>query len=92
MGFAFYFPEMFLNHVEGTGLKVPEDASEFNKDEFPHWEVFLLLHLGRNIPNMNDIHYNAEIIAKIPDDQIRKITVNQLQALGVDLSEGSTLY
>ena len=92
MGFALYLPEMFVGHVEGTGLKIPQNPSEFDKSEYPHWEVFLLLHLGRKIPSMGDIHYNAEIIAKIPDNQIKEITINQLQLLGVDLSESATLF
>lgn len=81
----FCYPEMFRNSIENTGLKLPKNMNNFDSNEYPHLEVFLTLHLARPIDLNNSIN-NAEIIAKVPDDKIKTITITQLQALGVNLN------
>lgn len=76
-GTIFYFPEMFLNYIEGSGLKIPKDLKNYDPQEYPHYSVFEKLHLGIPI-DIYSLHDNAKIIAKLTNDEIKTITLNQL--------------
>ena len=87
---TFVFPEMFRNHIDNSNLKLPDDFENFDPEEFPHFNVFILTHLG-NIFDVNDLRENANIIANIPEEDIRKVSYNDLIAMGVSFSFSNTL-
>ncbi|MDD4779180.1 MAG: hypothetical protein PHT02_01060 [Tissierellia bacterium] len=77
MNTVFCFTGMFLNHIEGLGLKLPEDLDNYNPVEYPHYHVFMTLHLARPI-DVSSLHYNAELIANLSDEEIRTVTLESL--------------
>ena len=78
-------PEMIVGPAEQAGLKVPPDVNAFDKNEYPHWNVFCAVQLGSPMPSPVAHWENAELIAKIPEDQIREVTFNQLLELGLQI-------
>lgn len=75
------FPTMLVSAAEEAGIKVPPDPDDFDAKAFPHFAVFCNAQLGR--PMSAGAHWgNAFVVAKIPDDQIQKITVADLLNLG----------
>jgi hypothetical protein len=71
------FPNMFLNHIKNTGLKIPSDLENYNPEEYIQYHIFMLLHLGVPI-DVFSLKYNAEIIAKLSDEESKTITLEQL--------------
>jgi hypothetical protein len=76
---------MFRNHIDNSEIKQPENYENFNPDEYPHFNVFMITHLG-NAFDPDNLKENADIIASIPDEQIRKVTYNDLIEMGVTFS------
>lgn len=75
-------PAMLAEPARKAGMSVPTDPNHFEASEFPHFSVFLGMQLGAPMPQPNAHWRNAEIIAKIPDDQIRTITFKEIIDLG----------
>jgi len=75
------FPGMLVSAAEKVGMAVPPDPEEFVTEEYPHFRVFCNAQLGRAM-NPGEHWDNAEIIAKIPDDEILKVTLEGLIAKG----------
>jgi hypothetical protein len=66
-----------------AGMKVPADPDRWwNPNEFPHFAVFKAIQLGVPMEPADPDH-NARIIKDIPDEQIRKVTFDDLKRLGV---------
>lgn len=78
------FPFLLVPAAEEANMKVPPDADNFNADEFPHFRVFCNIQLSR-AATPTEHWENAKLIAAIPDDKIRTITVQDLRDLGVTL-------
>lgn len=78
------FPEMFKVHLSDSNLKCPDNFSEYDKEEYPHFHIFLMSHLETEI-RIDSLKEDADIIAKIPEDKIRNITIGELIDLGVNL-------
>ena len=49
MSGMFMFPGMFYNHIKDSKLKMPEDFENYEPEEYPHFHVFILTHLGQPI-------------------------------------------
>lgn len=92
MAIARFVPSMFDRFLDGSGITVPknhEDPDAWNPDEYPHYAVFLNLHLGRAFPDAV-LESNAKAIAKIPDDKILEVTIKELETeYGVDIHPDS---
>jgi len=84
----FYLPVMFENHIENSRLIKPVDFEDYNPNEYPHFHVFMSLHLGHTIDHTT-LEENANIIADIPDDEIRKVTIGQLVDKGLWVENSS---
>jgi hypothetical protein len=82
MATVFYFPGMFANHIEDSRLKQPVDFENYDPNEYPHFHVFMSIHLGNTIDH-STLEENANIIADIPDDEIRQVTLEQLVDKGL---------
>jgi len=74
----FAFPEMLITAAEAAGIKIPKSLEDYEKNDYPHWYVFEMVQIGASMPYPG-VHYeNAKVIAEISDDEIRKITYDQL--------------
>lgn len=78
------FPEMIVGAAIQAGIKVPEDLSEYDKQEYPHWNVYCMAQLGHRIPRCGCHWDNAKVIANITDDKIKLVTVQDLINLGFE--------
>ena len=78
------FAGMLCSAADKVGMKYPKDPDTYveNKNEYPHFFVFCMAQLARPI-RMGEQFDNAEIIAKIPDDKIMKVSLNDLLKLGI---------
>lgn len=79
---VFCFPEMFKVHIKDSNLKLPKDFEKYNREEYPHFYIFIELHCARPI-NINTLKDNANIIASISDEEIKKVTIEQLLKMGL---------
>ena len=76
------YPYMLTDAATQAGMKVPDDPENFDKGVYPHFFVFCNVQLNR--PVEHGEHWeNAKVIAKIPDEQITKVTVQDLIDLGL---------
>lgn len=89
MNTMFCFPEMFRSHIEGSTLKCPPDWENFAAEKYPHFAIFMKLHLGAPIET-DYLKRNADIISSIPESEIHVVTVQDLFDKGVIL--GTTGY
>jgi len=80
---------MFVVHTENTGIKIPPDPNNYEKHEYPHWAVFITIHCGHAF-DYTVLEENARIIASIPDDKIKEITLDDLKELGCDVEPNMT--
>lgn len=81
------FPRMLVSAASAAGIKVPSNPDEFdsdtNRNEHPHFFVFCIAQLGRPILHGMPSHWsNAKIIAAIPNEQIMKVSLQNLFELG----------
>lgn len=86
----FMFPGMFYNHIKDSKLKMPEDFENYNPEDYPHFHVFMLTHLGLPI-NITALKDNANIIAEIPEDAIKSVTIIDLMEKGVVFGTGDLM-
>lgn len=78
------FEEMLVAPADEAGIKVPEEPEKYDPELFPHWHVFCNVQLGRPMPNADSHWRNAEVIAAVPEERIRLITLAELVELGVE--------
>lgn len=90
MGVALMFPGLLLNHIKDSGIKVPEDLENYNIEDYPHWHVYKVLHLGANLP-AGALGENAKIIGKLSIEEVMKVTVQDLENLGCRLRSDNVL-
>ena len=76
------FPEMLIGPAEQAGMATPEDAEDYDANSFPHWHVYLSVQLGTGLPYPSAHWDNARVVASIPEDRIRKVTMADLFAAG----------
>lgn len=82
----FLFPVMFTPHIEGSSLKCPPDWEIYKVEDYPHFAVFMNLHLGAPI-EIDYLKQNADIIASISDEEILTVTPQDLFNKGVVLGQ-----
>ena len=81
------YPTMLVKSATDAGMKVPPDPDNFDANEFPHFEVFCQVQLNRPMNVLNEHWENAKIIAGISEDDIRKVRLADLLALGLSYSQ-----
>lgn len=72
------FPGMLMEAAKQAGMKVPSDPDKYNMQEFPHFYVFCEVQLGRSLTSWTEHWDNAKVVAKVPEKEIRTITVQGL--------------
>jgi hypothetical protein len=75
-------PAMLVEPAKQAGMKVPDDPENFKPAEFPHFHVFSIMQLGSSLPYSAAHWDNAKLIAQIPDDKIKEVTVADVLNLG----------
>lgn len=83
----FAFTGMFEPHIKNSNLRLPENFDNYNPDQYPHFHVFVLAHICRPI-DVRALEDNANIIAAIPEDEIKEVTFTQLIERGVVCGTG----
>ena len=74
-------PYQIAKAAEDAGMRLPPDIDNVDPEQFPHFHVYCAVQLGCSITWGN--HWNnAKIIAAIPDDKIKQVTHEDLEALG----------
>ena len=81
------FPEMIVPAAKKAGMKVPKDANDFDSNKYPHFCVFCIVQLCRPMLRLDEHWNNAKIIAAIPEDKIRTVTLEQLLAKGLGYAQ-----
>jgi len=85
------FPGMLLEPARQAGMATPSaprwdgEDLESIKDEFPHFYVFCRLQLGRSMSSWNEHWENAEVIADIPEDELKQMDPMDFIRRGVQL-------
>ena len=79
------FPSMLTEAAKTAGMKTPDlsKTEEWDREAFPHFTVFCGAQLERPMSSPTEHWDNAKIIAAIPDDRIRQMTVADLLAAGL---------
>jgi hypothetical protein len=81
------FPFLLADPATEAGMSVPddidnEDPSTF-RDSHPHFFVYCALQCGASLPSPTAHWDNAKIIAKVPLDKLKTMTIADFRALGV---------
>jgi len=79
------FPGMLVEAAKQANMKCPEDpdSKEWSPDEYPHFNIYCLVQLCRSI-RYGEHWENAKVVAAVPEDQIRTITLDDLIELGLE--------
>lgn len=75
------FASMLLAPAQEAGMKVPEDADDFDGAEYPHFQVYLNVQLGSSLPYPSAHWDNAQVIAELSEEKILTITFEELSPL-----------
>lgn len=83
------FPNMLATAAEQAGMKVPsgkgvnlDDYGTWDKEAYPHFFIYCQLQLGRAI-RLGEHWENAKIIATIPEEKLKLMTIDEFRELGV---------
>lgn len=82
------FPGMLIAPAKEAGMKYPPNPDDFKCEEFPHFQVFCNVQLGRGMPSPTSHWHNASVIAEISDDEIMQIDLLDLIQRGISISFG----
>jgi len=85
------FPSMLLEAAKQAGIKTPPDFGgqndvdfdEWDETKYPHWTAFCNVQLCRPVAYHGEHWDNAKIIAGLSIEQITRITLEELIALGL---------
>jgi len=78
------YPGMLVGAAEKAGMKVPPDPDgEWKVEEFPHFNIFCTVQLGRRI-RWGEHWDNAKVVAAIPEDKLKTITLMELIEAGLE--------
>lgn len=80
------FAEMLVEAAKKAGMKVPDDAEDFDQNDYPHFAVFCNAQLARRVVYHGEHWDNAKVIAGIAEDDIRKVTVEDLISRGFSIA------
>ena len=81
------FPGMIAQQAEKAGMKTPESPDKkWDFQKYLHFGVFCELTLGRPLRwGTTAIQENADIIAAIPLEELKKMTLEQIKGKLADL-------
>ena len=87
------FQSMIHKAAKDAGMEVPAmellDAFDgeptWDPEEYPHFHVFCNVQLGRSMHSMGQHWDNAKIVAAVPVEELRTVTLEGLIAKGLEL-------
>lgn len=80
------FPGMLVGAAKDAGMKVPENADDdksWKIEDYPHFGIFCTVQLCRKV-RWGEHFENARVIAAIPDNEISKVTLQDLIDRGLE--------
>lgn len=81
------FPGMIAHFAKDAGMKIPDDPDNeesWTGKDFPHFLTFCNLQLCRPMDmNGNEPEINAKIIANIPENELKTMTLAMFLAKGI---------
>lgn len=78
------FPGQIAKAALDAGMKVPTDLDgDIDAGEYPHFTVYCNVQLNRPI-RWGEHWDNAKVVAAIPDDKIRTVTLEDLIQAGLE--------
>lgn len=80
------FPDMLVPAAQDADMAFPPDPASFDPDAFPHFHVFCCLQLGRPMSDFSQHWRNAKILAGLSAEQVRALTFEQAEDLGLELN------
>lgn len=76
------FPYMLIPAAEQAGMSCPSDPGNFIAEEYPHFRIFCSVQLRRAMEE-NEPWDNAEVIAAIPEKELKTLTLEDLLEKGL---------
>lgn len=78
------YPGMIADAAKKAGMKVPENPDgEWKVEEYPHFNIFCNVQLGRRI-RWGEHWENAKVVAAVPEDKLKTITLMELIEAGLE--------
>ena len=75
-----------VNAAKKAGMKTPEDPDNgYDKEKYPHFFIYCMVQLCRRI-RWGEHWDNAVVVAKIKEEKLKTITLEQLIAMGLEYS------
>lgn len=71
------FPDMLIDAAYKAGIAIPENINNYDRNEFPHFYVFCYLQLGRPVRYHGEHWDNAKVIANIPVERLKVMTLEE---------------
>lgn len=77
-------PILLVKPAEQAGFNVPKDPTQWNEKDpmYLRWTIFCNVQIGQSLPYPAAHWDNAMVIAKIPTDELKTITLEELIAKG----------
>ena len=79
-------PIMLVEAATTAGISVPNDVDEYdseqNREDYPHFYVFCQLQLGKPMRDPGEHWENAKVVASVPKELIREVTIEDLLEAG----------
>lgn len=72
------FPGMLVSAAKDAGMEVPPNPDKYSSTKFPHFAVFCSVQLGRAMTSWTEHWENAKVVAKVPTEEIQKVTLQGL--------------
>lgn len=80
------FPGMLVPAAQEANMKVPSDPDSFNPKDFPHFDIFCTVQLGRRMSSWTEHWDNAKVVAALTEAECKTITLGQLLEKGLSFS------
>lgn len=91
----FAFTSVLIPAAVAAGIKVPDSSTDLDnletldKTTYPHWFVYAMVQTGASMPYPG-VHFdNAKVIANIPLDKIKTVTLDDLCEMGFSIGHST---
>jgi len=75
----FAFPGMLVTYAKAAGMSVSANPDRrFTNERYPHFAVFCAAQLGQPIRSLDDVQENANIIAGLSEEEVKRATLLDL--------------
>jgi hypothetical protein len=78
------YADMLIPAAKEAGMKVPYDPDSYDKEEYPHFFVYAAIQLGQALPYPSAHWDNAHVIAAIPVEKLKLMTMQDFYDAGFE--------